>query len=142
MAPSISPVERIGQAPDQREIGAVQVARGEGGGQRRVRELGLGDHHDAGGVLVQPMHDAGPALAADAGELLAAMRQQGVDQRAVLVAGGGMHDQPGGLVEHDQVGVLVEDGERDRLRLGRGGRGRRQVEDCRWRRAGPARPVR
>ena len=83
------------------------------------------------------MHDARPPLAADAGELLAAMRQQRVDQRAVLVAGGGMHDETGRLVEHDQVGVLVKDGEGDRLRLGRGRRGRRQVEHV-----GGARPHR
>ena len=31
--------ERVGQAPDQREIGTVEVARGEGGGQRGIRKL-------------------------------------------------------------------------------------------------------
>ncbi len=101
--------QRIRQAPDKRQVGAVQVARGESGGQRVVGQLRLGDHHDAGGVLVQPVHDARAALAADAGERVAAMGEQGVDQGAVLVAGRGVHDQPGRLVEHDQVGVLVED---------------------------------
>ena len=43
------------------------------------------------------------------------MGEQGVDQGAVFVAGRRMHDQAGGLVEHEQVGVLVEDGEGDRL---------------------------
>ena len=38
-----------------------------------------------------------------------------------VVAGGRMHDEPGRLVDDDEVVVLVDDGERDRLapRLGR-----------------------
>ena len=32
-----------------------------------------------------------------------------------------MHDQAGRLVQHDQVGILVQDGERDGLRRGEGG---------------------
>ena len=82
-----------------------------------MRRLGLGDDHDAGGVLVQPVHDAGAAFAADAGEAVAAMGDEGVDQRAVRVAGGGVDDQAGGLVQHQQIGVLVEDGERQVLAL-------------------------
>ena len=56
------------------------------------------------------------------------MGQQGVDQRAVQVAGRRVDDQPGRLVEHDQVGVLIQDGQRDRLRLRRGRRRRRQMQ--------------
>ena len=41
--------------------------------------------------------------------------------------GPGMHGQALGLVDDDQVRVLVDDGERHRLRLGRGGLGRRHV---------------
>ena len=111
MSPCDVADQRIGHAPDQGEIGAVHVTGGEGGGQRGVGELGLGHDHDAGGVLVQPMDDPGPALAADPGELVAAMCQQRVDQRAVLVAGGGMHNQTCGLVEDDQVCVLIKDRE-------------------------------
>ncbi len=48
------------------------------------------------------------------------MGEQGVDQGAFLVAGGGMHDQPGGLVQHDEMAVLEQDGEGDGLRLGDG----------------------
>ena len=63
--------------------------------------------------------------AADAGQAVAAMVDQRVDQRAGPVAGAGMDDKAGRLVDDDQLGVLVEDVERDvlalrlrRLRLG------------------------
>ena len=45
------------------------------------------------------------------------MMDQRVDQRAGPVAGAGMDDQPGRLVDDDQLGILVEDVERDRLAL-------------------------
>ena len=44
-------------------------------------------------------------------------RQDRVDQRAARIARAGMHDQPGGLVDHGEVVVFVDDVERDRLRL-------------------------
>ena len=47
----------------------------------------------------------------------AAMVEQRVDQRAVEIARGGMDDQPGGLVDHDQMLVLEHDDERDILRF-------------------------
>ncbi len=46
------------------------------------------------------------------------MPQQGVDQRAVRVAGGRVHDHALGLVDHQQVVVLVDDIQRDILRHG------------------------
>ena len=49
----------------------------------------------------------GPELAVDAGEALAAVVEQGVDQGAVGVARGGVDHQPHGLVHHDDVPVLV-----------------------------------
>ena len=50
------------------------------------------------------------------------MGEQGVDQRAILVAGGGMHHQPSRLIEHQQVGILKQNFERDiLLRGGAGG---------------------
>ncbi len=88
--------------------------------------VGLGHHHQAGGVLVEPVHDAGPLDAADAGQAVAAMGDQRVDQRALGVAGGRMHHQARRLVDHDQRVVLVDDIERDRLARGLGRLGRRQ----------------
>ena len=58
-----------------------------------MRAVVLRHDHEAGRVLVEPVHDAGPPLAADAGKAVAAMGDQRVDQRAGPVAGGGMHDE-------------------------------------------------
>ena len=59
----------------------------------------------------------GPRHAADAGEARAAMGDQRVDERAVGIAGAGMHDEPGRLVDDDDGVVLVDDVERNCLRL-------------------------
>ena len=56
------------------------------------------------------------------------MGDQRVDQRAGPVAGGGMDHQPARLVDDDDRIVLVDDIERDRLRLRLGVLGRRQIE--------------
>jgi hypothetical protein len=57
--------------------------------------------------------------------------QQRVHQRAVAMAGGRVHDHPGRLVDDDEVGVLVEDVERQILRRGegRGGLGHEHRDD-------------
>ena len=88
---------RAHRAPAQREIMAVEVAIGEGLGEARMGEFGLRRHHDAGSFLVEPVDDAGPALAADAGEAVAAMGEQRVDQRPLVIAGAGCTTRPAGL---------------------------------------------
>ena len=47
-----------------------------------------------------------------------AMGEQGVDQRVLLMARAGMHDQAGRLVQHEQVVVFEQNLERHLLRLG------------------------
>ena len=69
--------------------------------------LALGHDDAARGVLIKPVHDAGPQLTADAGQIWAVV-QQAIHQGAVLVAGRRVHREPGGLVEHDQVGVFKQ----------------------------------
>ena len=93
-----------------------------------MRGVVLGHDHQAGGALVEAMDDAGAQLAADAAQVVDVV-EQGVDQRAVGVAGGRMDDHARGLVDDHDVGVLVDDVERQRLRLRRGGRRRRHVDD-------------
>ena len=44
------------------------------------------------------------------------MMEQRVHQRAVGIASGGMHDEPGRLVEHNQMFVFEHDLQRDVLR--------------------------
>jgi len=46
--------------------------------------------------------DAGPRDRRRCRSIPGAMMQQCVDKRVFLVAGGGMHDESGGLVEHEQ----------------------------------------
>jgi hypothetical protein len=71
--------------------------------------VGLGCHQQAGRILVEAMHDAGPFHAADAGQAVAAMGNQGVDKGAGGVAGTGVHHQPGRFVDDDQAVVLEHD---------------------------------
>ena len=54
------------------------------------------------------MHDAGPQLAADAAEIVDLVKQR-VHQRALRVAGGGMHHHPCGFVDDHEVRVLIDD---------------------------------
>ena len=65
------------------------------------------------------MDDAGALFPADAGERVAAVCEQRVDQRPVRVPRRGMDDEPLGLVDYDDIRVLVADLQRDRLRLDR-----------------------
>src|SRR3546814_13737705 len=48
-------------------------------------------------------------------QLRPAVGEKGVHQGSIRIAGGGMDDQAGGLVEHDEIAVLVKDVQRDRL---------------------------
>ena len=123
----------VRHAPDQRQIAAPHLVGaavvGELLGQRFMRAVVLGRHHQPCGVLVEPVHDARALDAADAGKAGPAMGDQGVDQGAGLVAGGRMHHQPPGLVDDDDVVVLMDDIERDILARGLGGDRLRHV-DC------------
>ena len=125
------PARALGRAPDDRQVAALEPAVGAMGGEllgeTLMRAVGLGHHEQAGGVLVEAMHDARPLDAADAGQASPAMGDERVDQRAGGMAGARMHGQALGLVDDDQVGVLVDDGERHRLRLEVGGLGLRHV---------------
>src|ERR1700733_12780705 len=66
------------RAPDEGEIAALErstvaAVAGELRRERPVRAIVLRYHHEAGRIFVEPVHDAGPALAADAGQAVAAM---------------------------------------------------------------------
>ncbi len=108
--------------PDKGEIATSHLAGpavvGELRRQRLMRRVVLGDDEQARGVLVQPVHDARPLHPANAGQTLAAMGDQRIDERPGLVTGAGMHDEAGRLVDDDEVVVLVDDIERDILAQG------------------------
>ena len=102
----------------------VLVIDGQGGGLGRqlvaalsaqcpdIRLVAVGTNS----VAAQAMHKAGAQRAADAGETVAAVGEQGVDERAVLVAGRGVHDHAARFVYYQQVVILVHDVDRDILR--------------------------
>ena len=95
--------------PDEGGVRAIDAACGKIARQCMVRLLCLGDDHQAAGVLVEPMHDAGSADPADAGQARAAMGQQRVDERAVGISGGRMDNHARRLVDDDQVCILKAD---------------------------------
>ena len=104
-------------APEQGVVLADRRAGLDLLAQALVGEVVLGDDDQAGRVFVQAMDDAGALDAADAGQV-AAVGEQGVDQRARLGPRRGVDDQALGLVDDDEVGVLVDDVERDGFGLG------------------------
>ena len=79
-----------------REIDFRDFASGELPRECAVGDIVFGGDETAARFLIQPMHDAGPLFAADAGETFA-MVQQRIDECAVRVAGGGVDDVPAGL---------------------------------------------
>ena len=69
---------------------------------------GFGDDHHAACVLVKAVDDAGALLATNAGQAVAAMRQQGINERLVRIAGGRMDNQPRRLIQHNQMCVFIQ----------------------------------
>ncbi len=116
-----------GHAEDERQVLLPHLAGGELRRQGAVRGVVLGDQDQARGPAVETVDDPGPQHAADAGEVADAV-QQGVHQGSAGGAGTGMDDEPGRLVDHEQVRVLVDDVERDGLRLWLRRRCRRDVD--------------
>ena len=77
------------------------------GGQGQVGFVVLGGDDQAGGVPVDAVDNARTQNAVDAGQAGSAVVEQGVDQGAVRMAGGGVDHHAHGLVHHDHVFVLV-----------------------------------
>ena len=98
-------------APADGFVFAMNLARLEHPHQRGVRLERAGHDQQSARVLVEPVHDAGARQPAEFG----VARQQRVLQRLVGVAGAGMHDQPGGFVDDEDVLVLVRHHERNGL---------------------------
>jgi len=110
-----------GSAADNRMVNLLHAPLGELFREREVRFVIFGDDEAATGFLVEPVDDAGPRHAADAAQRAAAVIQQGVDERMFLVSGGGMDDESGGLVQHEQRFILEQNVERHFFGLRGGG---------------------
>ena len=97
-----------------------QIPISEAFGKPAQGQFGFGRDHDARRILIQPMHNAGAFFPANAGQFIPRMGQQRIDQRAILIARRRVHDEPRGLVQNDQVGILMKNAQRNVLRLGQG----------------------
>ena len=96
-------------------VGPGQGVVGKLGGEEKMGRVVFGSDDQARGVPVDAVDDAGPLFPAHAGKAVAAVAQQGVDQRAVAVARGGVDHHARGLVDHDHVLVLIDHVQRDVL---------------------------
>ena len=105
----------VQQTPRQPQVLLVDLAVRELTRQLGVGGVVLGDDHHPGRAAVEAVHDAGALLAADAAQPRDVV-QQGVHQGSAVVPGRGVDHHAGRLVDHRQVGVVVQDGQRQRFR--------------------------
>ena len=86
--------------PDDGGVALVDLARLEGHRQRPLGFGAAGEQHQAGGGLVQPVHHLGVGMAG---------LQPGEQAIGLGFAPAGHRQQPGGLVDDQQVVVDMED---------------------------------
>ena len=99
-------------AVGQREVFAAHLARGDGTHQRIDRPSALAHQHEARGVFVQPVDNAGPRQVRGT----TVVSQQAVEQSPAPVASGRMNHEPGGFVDHQQIIVFMHHVQRHGLR--------------------------
>ncbi|SST11322.1 Uncharacterised protein [Acinetobacter baumannii] len=96
-----APAVQFRQAPAKGGIGFLGLAVVELAGQLAVAVGVAGEHHQAGGFPVQAVDDAGLGIA---------VFLQAGDQAVLVVIGAAGHrQQQGGLVDHQQGVILVND---------------------------------
>ena len=117
---SVDPPSCMDHAPHERNVLLLHLAIVELPRQFPVRMVPLCDDEDARRAAIEAVYDARPQFAADATQVLDVM-EQGVDQRARLVAGPWVDHHAGCLVQHHDVAVLVQDVHGQRFRLDRSG---------------------
>ena len=84
--------------------------------QTLMGKIVFGNDQQAAGVLIDPMDNPRPDHAVDPRKGIAAVRQQRVDQRSTRMSGCRMHHHSLGLIDHQQVRILITDIQWDRLR--------------------------
>ena len=105
-----APLSQPAAMPDG-QVFALHFARRDGPHQGIHCTPALAHQHEPGGVLVQPVHDAGPRQAGST----CVVGQQAIQQGTAPVAGRGVNHQPDRFADHQQVLVLVHDVQRHRL---------------------------
>ncbi len=116
------------QPPDHRLVETFHPMQGELPGEADVGTIGLGHHQDTAHLAVETMDDARPGDATDAGEAVAAMGEEGVDEGTGTVAGSGVDHHARRLDQHQQMLVLEQDVEGVAFRAWRRRPGRRYLE--------------
>ena len=105
------------RARDQGQVHPMDGVRAELTGEVAMGRVGLRDHQHPARALVEAVDQPGPrAPSVTGGDVV----HEPVEQRAAPVPGAGVHHEPRRLVDHQQVRVLVEHVERERLGLDRG----------------------
>ncbi|MNY10952.1 hypothetical protein D3C86_1439560 [compost metagenome] len=104
---------------DQRPVLAIQLVGDQLLGELLVGVGVAGEDHQPRGVAVDPVHRVATKGEAPGPVVVG----EPVGEGAVVAAMGGVDHDPRGLVEHDEVLVLVEDGEGHRLGVHPFGRG-------------------
>jgi drug/metabolite transporter (DMT)-like permease len=114
-----------GASQNKGEIGFLGFPVLELAAEFAMGGIGFGGHEDAGGFQIEPVNDPGTIRTAAGGELARAVVQKGRGEGTGGSTGAGMNGEAGGFVEDDDVGVLVEDLQRDGfgLHVPRGRRG-------------------
>lgn len=100
--------------PARRKVRAADVPLAQLIGETAVGGIMLRYQHQARGIPIQPVNDAGPENAPDSGQVAYSV-QQTMHQRAGTVPRCRVDYQSRGLVDHQDISILVDDVERDRL---------------------------
>ena len=104
-----APLGGIGVAIDHRIVEAQNTVGLKLGRKPPMGKVGFGHKKQAAGVLVDAVDDARPHNPSNAGQTVATVVKQGIDQCALPMSGGGVHHHTLGLVDHQQHIVLIED---------------------------------
>jgi hypothetical protein len=99
----------------QRKIRFLDGAILELSNERVIGRVALGEEDDAAGLFVEAVDDAGPLGSSDTSQR--APMEQAQQEGAPAVPRAGIDDPSRGLIDHDEVLIFVEDGQRHRLRL-------------------------
>src|SRR6202050_4883456 len=111
------PMGPLRRTPDEGQVAALEWLAaapviGELRGKSTMGAIVLGDDHQTGRVLIEPVNDARPPLSADAREAIPAMGNKRIDQRPGPAAGGWADHEVFRLVDDNNIVVLVHGPER------------------------------
>ena len=78
--------------------------------------IGLRHHQTAGSILIQPVNNPGPLNSSNPRQLALAVMQERIDHSPIGIARSWMNDHAMGLVDDNQVLILVQDTDGNVLR--------------------------